>query len=163
MCPEVPSGMLQKMLRMSGLLDLYGVLLTEKQREICEEYFLNDLSLGEIAETHGVTRQAIHDTLLRAERAMEGYEAHFGLMARQAQQLAALTSLGAQLAAARELVARGDAQGAGAAIDAANTTLRRLLADAGLDAEPDAGMPDQSSDGPQANTNTDERLVSAGV
>ena len=74
--------MLEKMLRMSALLDRYSVLLTDKQREIATDYFLNDLSLGEIAEAQGISRQAVYDTLVRAERAMEGYEAQFGLVAR---------------------------------------------------------------------------------
>jgi predicted DNA-binding protein YlxM (UPF0122 family) len=150
--------MLQKMLRMSDLLDVYGVLLTEKQREMCVEYYLNDLSLGEIAETHGVTRQAVHDTLLRAQRAMEGYEAHFGLMAKQAEQLASLTSLRAQLVEAREFIAKGDVKSADAAVEAAERILGDLLTDSAPGAQEDV-----QPVGPQMNTNTDERRVSAGV
>jgi predicted DNA-binding protein YlxM (UPF0122 family) len=150
--------MLQKMLRMSDLLDVYGVLLTEKQREMCVEYYLNDLSLGEIAETHGVTRQAVHDTLLRAQRAMEGYEAHFGLMAKQAEQLASLTSLRAQLVEAREFIAKGDVKSADAAVEAAERILGDLLTDSAPGAQEDV-----QPAGPQMNTNTDERRVSAGV
>ncbi len=136
--------MLQKMLRMSSLLDVYGVLLTDKQREICAEYYLNDLSLGEIAEAHGVTRQAVHDTLLRAGRTMEAYEAHFGLMARESELAAHLDSLGAHLAAARRLIAGGGphaAEAAMRAIGAAEAALGEMRArvspEAGSDARRD--------------------------
>ncbi|OPZ61590.1 MAG: putative DNA-binding protein [Firmicutes bacterium ADurb.Bin506] len=119
---------------------------------------MNDLSLGEIAETHGVTRQAVHDTLLRAQRAMEGYEAHFGLMAKQAEQLASLTSLRAQLVEAREFIAKGDVKSADAAVEAAERILGDLLTDSAPGAQEDV-----QPAGPQMNTNTDERRVSAGV
>ena len=72
--------MLGKMLRMAALFDVYGPLLTERQRETCCLYYLNDYSLSEISELHGVSRQAIHDTLVRSEQAMEEYENQFGLV-----------------------------------------------------------------------------------
>ena len=72
--------MLSKMLRMAALFDVYGPLLTERQREMCCLYYLNDYSLSEISELHGVSRQAIHDTLVRSEQAMEEYEKQFGLI-----------------------------------------------------------------------------------
>jgi len=72
--------MLGKMLRMAALFDVYGALLTERQREICCLYYLNDYSLSEISELRGVSRQAIRDTLVRSEQAMEEYERQFGLI-----------------------------------------------------------------------------------
>ena len=72
--------MLDKMLRMGALLDVHGPLLTEHQREMCVLYYLIDYSLAEISELYGVSRQAVHDTLARAERAMEGHEETFGLL-----------------------------------------------------------------------------------
>ena len=72
--------MLSKMLRMAALFDVYGSLLTQRQQEMCRLYYLNDYSLSEISELHGVSRQAIHDTLVRSEQAMEEYEGQFGLI-----------------------------------------------------------------------------------
>ncbi len=57
------------------LYSIYGELLTEKQRETIEDYFGLDLSLGEIAEMRGVSRQAIKYTLDSAEQILSEYEA----------------------------------------------------------------------------------------
>ena len=54
-------------LTMALLYDYYGELLTEKQRTCFDLYYNQDLSLSEIAEDLGVTRQGVHDTLARAE------------------------------------------------------------------------------------------------
>lgn len=62
------------------LFDFYGNLLTEKQQKFIELYYGDDLSLGEIAEQFGVTRQAVHDTLKRAEQTLANYEDKLGLM-----------------------------------------------------------------------------------
>jgi predicted DNA-binding protein YlxM (UPF0122 family) len=63
-------------------MDLYGGLLTERQRRYVQMHFSDDLSFGEIARTHNVSRQAIHDAVKHAEKALEGYESKLGLMAR---------------------------------------------------------------------------------
>lgn len=65
--------------RKALLFDFYGPLLTDKQREIFDYAVGEDMSLGEIAETTGVSRQAIHDMIRRTERLLEGYEAKLGL------------------------------------------------------------------------------------
>lgn len=62
------------------LYDFYGSLLTERQQNFIELYYGEDLSLGEIAEQHEVTRQAVHDTLKRAEQTLENYEEKLGLV-----------------------------------------------------------------------------------
>ena len=72
------------------LYNFYGGLLTERQKKVMEEYFYNDLSLGEIAEENGVTRQAIHDLLKRVEQILERYEARLGLLARNDKDKEAL-------------------------------------------------------------------------
>ena len=56
------------------LYDIYKDLLTDKQREYFEDYYYNDLSLGEIADNHHVSRQAVYDNLKRSSRALEKYE-----------------------------------------------------------------------------------------
>lgn len=62
------------------LYDFYGSLLTERQQNFIELYYGEDLSLGEIAEQYEVTRQAVHDTLKRAEQTLVNYEDKLGLV-----------------------------------------------------------------------------------
>lgn len=66
--------MLDKVLRIILLFDFYGALLTKKQQLTLEMHYLNDLSLAEIADELGVTRQAVHDILKRAEQVLMDYE-----------------------------------------------------------------------------------------
>ncbi|MCR5803507.1 MAG: YlxM family DNA-binding protein [Clostridia bacterium] len=63
-------------------LDFYGKLLTDKMREIMEYYYFDDLSLGEIADDVGISRQAVHDTVRRAGNLLEEYEEKLGLIRR---------------------------------------------------------------------------------
>lgn len=58
---------MSKNLRVSELLDYYGQLLTDKQREAVEYYYNDDLSLGEIAENQNISRQGVRDSIKRAE------------------------------------------------------------------------------------------------
>jgi uncharacterized protein len=64
----------EQMTRAAMLYDFYGQLLTEKQREFWELYYHQDLSLGEIAEEFGVSRQAVFDLLKRTEKILIDYE-----------------------------------------------------------------------------------------
>ncbi len=57
-----------KNLYVSALLDVYGPFLNEKQRELCEYYYNDDLSLAEIAENVEITRQGVRDQIKRAEK-----------------------------------------------------------------------------------------------
>jgi len=93
--------MLSKMLRMAALFDVYGPLLTQRQQEMCRLYYLNDYSLSEISELHGVSRQAIYDTLARSEQAMEEYESQFGLVRCSDTKRRQLEELTSALSAAR--------------------------------------------------------------
>ena len=60
------------------LWDLYSSLLTETQREISNLYFNYDLSLGEIAEQKGVSRQSVSDCLQKCRKQLESYEDKLG-------------------------------------------------------------------------------------
>ena len=63
-------------------LDFYGNLLTDKMRELTEYYYFDDLSLAEIADTVGISRQAVHDTVRRSSKLLEDYEEKLGLIRR---------------------------------------------------------------------------------
>lgn len=65
----------------SLLLDFYGPLLTDKQRMSLQFHHEDDMSLGEIAEELGVSRQAVHDNLQRARHILNDYESKLHLVA----------------------------------------------------------------------------------
>ncbi len=65
----------------SMLYDFYGGLLSESQNEVMALYHEDNLSLSEIAEDLGQTRQAVHYTLRKAEKALRSYEEKLGLLA----------------------------------------------------------------------------------
>ena len=71
-----------KNLEMTMLLDFYGDMLTEKQRSMVEYYYNDDLSLSEIAENEGITRQGVRDSIKRAEMQMLEMEERLGLARR---------------------------------------------------------------------------------
>ena len=73
--------MREKSVRTDLLLDFYGNLLTPKMRRTCESYYNDDLTLAEIAEAEGISRQGVHDTVKRAEKQLEEYEEKLGLLA----------------------------------------------------------------------------------
>lgn len=74
--------MLDKVLRIGLLLDFYGALLTDKQRQYMEMHYLSDFSLSEIACNFSVSRQAVHDILRRAEQTLKEYEDKLHLVER---------------------------------------------------------------------------------
>ena len=57
--------------RMTMLFDFYGELLTERQKEFFDLYYNEDLSLSEIAENNGISRQGVRDVIVRAEAIMQ--------------------------------------------------------------------------------------------
>ena len=72
-----------KNFEMYSLLDLYGCLLTEKQRNIMNMYYNDDLSLGEIAQQCSISRQGVHDAVKHCEKALADYEQKLGLLKAQ--------------------------------------------------------------------------------
>jgi predicted DNA-binding protein YlxM (UPF0122 family) len=85
--------MLEDTTRINMLYDFYGNLLTEKQREYVELYYQHDLSLAEIADHGGITRQGVHDLIKRGARTLEKAETRLGLVSRFAKQETALLHL----------------------------------------------------------------------
>ena len=81
----------------SLLLDFYGPLLTDKQRMSLQLHHEDDMSLGEIAEELGVSRQAGHDNLQRARHILNDYESKLHLVAQYEQREGLLSQLKATL------------------------------------------------------------------
>lgn len=71
-----------KNLEISYLLDFYGETLTQKQREVMEQYYNDDLSLSEIAENFGITRQGVRDAIKHGEASLLELEEKIGFSAR---------------------------------------------------------------------------------
>ncbi len=71
--------MFEKNMNISFLLDFYGDVLTEKQREILDLYYNEDLSLAEIAESNGLTRQGVRHVIKKAEDTLTDLESKLGL------------------------------------------------------------------------------------
>lgn len=61
------------------LYDIYGSLLTEKQRSYFEDYYFMDLSISEMAENYGISRNGVFDQIKRAVSTLEDYENHLNL------------------------------------------------------------------------------------
>ena len=86
----------------SMLLDVYGALLTEKQRECYDLHFNEDLSLSEIAEQSGISRQGVWDNIRRAEAALLEIEAKTGLVRRMERTKQAMEEIRRQAKALEE-------------------------------------------------------------
>ena len=65
---------MEEKIEQAYLYDFYGELLNERQRKIYEDFVFNDLSLGEIADEEGISRQGVHDMVKRCTRTLESYE-----------------------------------------------------------------------------------------
>jgi len=73
---------MEKFAQMALLLDVYGELLTPKQRDVMDYYYNHDLSLAEIAEQYGISRQGVHDLIKRAEQTLTDVEQKIGAVKR---------------------------------------------------------------------------------
>lgn len=82
------SADIQKSVTIALLLDDYGELLTQHQREIIDMYYGEDLTLGEIADLCGITRQGVRDAIKKAETTLLSYEEKVGMR----QKMTALQS-----------------------------------------------------------------------
>lgn len=68
--------------RMALLFDFYGDMLTERQKEFYDLYYNEDLSLSEIAENYGISRQGVRDVIVRAEATLTELEDKTGIIRR---------------------------------------------------------------------------------
>lgn len=95
-----------KDLNISYLLDFYGNMLTEKQREVIEFYYNDDLSLAEIAENEGITRQGVRDAIKRAEAQLLETEEQLGFAKRYRELLAGLSEIAGEAGRIEEINSR---------------------------------------------------------
>ena len=82
-------------IKISILLEIYGKLLTQRQFDLLNDYYNNDLSLAEIAENENITRQAVRDNLKKGERKLFNFEEKLGIMKKnkmQEEQIAVILS-----------------------------------------------------------------------
>ena len=79
--------------RVNNLLDLYKDLLTDKQQEIMDMYYLYDLSLSEIAEDANTTRAAVYDLIKRTNKILENYESKLHLLEKRNKILEVINDL----------------------------------------------------------------------
>ena len=85
--------------RMALLYDFYGDVLTPRQKEFYDLYYNEDLSLAEIAENAGISRQGVHDAIARAEALLLEFEQKTGCMARGRRVTQALQTIESAAAA----------------------------------------------------------------
>ncbi|MFC4735576.1 putative DNA-binding protein [Bacillus daqingensis] len=102
--------MIDKTIRMNYLYDFYHALLTEKQNQYMSMYYLDDWSLGEIAEHFSISRQAVYDNIRRTELLLEEYEEKLQLLEKYEERRSKLNEL-------RDLLE-----------DSSDTKLKQLLA-----------------------------------
>lgn len=94
--------MIEKLARMAMLYDFYGQLLTKRQQEMMEMFYSDDLSLSEIAQEYGISRQAVYDLLKRTEKVLEGYESRLWLVDKFEQQSRKITDIGELVSQAKK-------------------------------------------------------------
>lgn len=82
---------MESIVKQSLLYDFYGELLTEHQRAVYEDAVFNDMSLSEIAQERGISRQGVHDLIKRCDRLLDGYEEKLHLVSKfqQTRQMVA--------------------------------------------------------------------------
>ena len=77
---------MEKNVQISMLCQIYGKLLTEKQLSVLDDYYNQDLSLSEIAENNGITRQAVRDMIKKGENKLFEFEEKLEIMKRMLKQ-----------------------------------------------------------------------------
>lgn len=89
--------MFEKNLRYGTLLDYYGAILPERQRDALELYYNDDLSLAEIADEMGISRQGVRDAIKRGEAELVELESALGIYKTQAQMKSEADSIVSEL------------------------------------------------------------------
>jgi len=94
---------MEKNVRMAILFDYYGDMLTDKQKEYFDLYYGENLSLSEIAENDGISRQGVRDVIVRAEAIMEDAETKLGMIKQHEELESNLSEVEALLAEIAQL------------------------------------------------------------
>ena len=81
-CGKSGRNDMEKIFQQVLLYDFYGELLTEHQRNVYEDAVYNDMSLSEIAEEYGISRQGVHDLIKRCDKILLGYEEKLHLVSK---------------------------------------------------------------------------------
>lgn len=93
---------MEKNVKISILNEIYGKLLTQKQNEILDDYYNQDLSLSEIAENNQITRQAVRDILQKAEKKLNEYEQKLMLLKKEEEKEKKIKKILAELTNQKE-------------------------------------------------------------
>ncbi len=96
---------MEKFTEMSMLLDIYGSMLTPKQRDIMDLYYNYDLTLAEIGENKQISRQGVHDIIRRSENTLRKMEANLKMQAKLVYIETSLRALDKKLMLLKELIA----------------------------------------------------------
>lgn len=113
----------EEIVELSLLFDFYGEMLGEHKKKIFEDYVLNDLSLAEIAEEEGISRQGVHDIVKRCTKQLKEYEAALHLVEK-------FQNMKSKLTKASELLTVPDGEATETAnIKEAKQLLKEMLAD----------------------------------
>lgn len=99
---KTPEDRLLSSVEIGTLCAFYGGLLTERQRQALELHYMEDLSLGEIAQQLNVSRQNVHELITRSAEKLRGYEAALGAAGRMKRMLRELNEVNALLETARQ-------------------------------------------------------------
>lgn len=73
---------MEKIVEQGLLFDFYGELLTDHQKRVYRDAVFEDMSLGEIAQEYGISRQGVHDLIKRCDRLLDGYEEKLQLVSK---------------------------------------------------------------------------------
>ena len=97
MSDERVADEVSRKIELAWLTAFYGGLLTDKQRQVLALHCEEDLSLAEIAQEAGVSRQGVHDALKNGQRSLEGYEQKLGLVERYLKTETAIAEIDSQI------------------------------------------------------------------
>lgn len=93
---------MEKHIEISMLLEIYGKLLTKKQNEVLSNYYNEDLSLSEIAENNGISRQGVRDIIKKGEGKLFEYEEKLSIMKKTQQNEKTIESILSRLSKLQE-------------------------------------------------------------
>ena len=92
----------EKNYKVGMLLDFYGELLSARQRDILDLYYNDDLSLSEVSEECGITRQGVRDAIMKGEKQLLDFEERLGLLEKSEKNKKTLGKLQAELSKLEE-------------------------------------------------------------